>query len=1437
MKNKLKRIISFSIFLVFSLLFLRPAFADSFRIDDDGVGTGARYANAIVTTVKPDGTSTTHAEEKTVMVFNKSYWFFDISTGGNSFSATQEYYSANGDKSTQALNGTINYTTNSVTFKIITTMINIPGPYSTEEGKTILTKNYSGTLHGGTITGYVTASYSSSSKLCNPSGWCTYTTATGNFSGETFTAYYITEETIGENNPPPDSKFGKAKQDPQSDVGEPINSVNGNMYMIASDLTIPGKGMNFEFIRTYNSLETTSGPLGRGWTHSYNVYLTEPSSNLVKIKDEQAKGYLFTEQDDGTFIAQRGEYSTLTKDSNNYIWTQKDGKQYLFDLSGKLIQIKDRNANAINLTYDAQNRLTKIIDTAGRAVNLTYDTNNRITKLADCLNRNFTYNYDTNGNLTKVTNPAGNSVIYEYDTNNRLEYKTDAANCMTSFSYNENGLCYSSSGESNFNWVHLSFDPGNKITTVTNSDSYDTLHCYNNDGLITKVVDPEGNEVQSEWDENLNLVSRTDALGNTTFMEYDTKGNLTKVTDALGNITQFTYEANFNLIKTATDAQGNATIYDYDAKGNLIKLTDALGSTTAYTYNPSGKPLTITNALGKTTTFTYDSSGNLASSKDALGNTTNFSYDAVGNLTQTKDAKGNITKFSYDLLNHLTQTIYADNSMISYGYDAVGNRISVSDALSNTTTYTYDQDHNVESVSDPQGNTIDYWYTFGGLDSIGYQNVGYATYYYNNLGRVKDSYKIGELEASYQYDAAGNRISVTNTKGKITNRQYDSLNRLTKIIYPDATSVTYTYDSLGRRTNMTDSQGITNYVYDKLGRLTKVDGPASNDTVEYTYDKLGNRLTMKDPDGKTTHYAYDASSRLTSIIDPQGKVTNYSYDSLNNLTQTTLPNSTSVSYVYDNLSRLTKLSNLKGSSKLSEFIYTYDLRGLKTSATTLDGRIDYTYDTKAQLISETKTGSTNNYSISYTYDPAGNRLTMVNNGTTHNYTYNDFNQLTKEEIITSSSGQAKKITVTGTVSDASGIQSITVNGIAAIVSGNNFTCSDVILSSGSNTITVTATDNAGNTSTKSIKVTYQASGSSSEQIIYTYDELGNLIKKQKGTDIVNLSYDAENRLKTFISPSQSLIYNYDGAGKRISLKSGATTTSYLYDGMNVILERQANTTTVSYIRNPDAQGGIGGIVSSQLAVGSSQNYYHYDGIGSAVNLTNASGTITQSCTYDAFGNVLTQTGSINNSHQFLSKELDVSGLVYFGCRYYDPSIGRFISRDPLGMIDGLNEYLYCRNDPVNWVDPFGLEKEKRDERSSLEKMGDYLSYASLGLNMAALSSLVGGPGMLPIAEGISIGAAVLDAATTVLYFTDAVINENNRSGVKAGFAAVTVVLDVGLSSSVAVKPAFHGSRYYSTATGRYVSNLAGFRAETKPILIDWTVGKTGDVVSDQVPKK
>lgn len=219
----------------------------------------------------------------------------------------------------------------------------------------------------------------------------------------------------------------------------------------------------------------------------------------------------------------------------------------------------------------------------------------------------------------------------------------------------------------------------------------------------------------------------------------------------------------------------------------------------------------------------------------------------------------------------------------------------------------------------------------------------------------------------------------------------------------------------------------------------------------------------------------------------------------------------------------------------------------------------------------------------------------------------------------------------------------------------------------------------------------------------------------------------------------SVIFTYDGAGKRIQSVEDGIVTKYLYDGMSVVVERDATDTTIAtYNRGISYGGGIGGIISKTDAFGQN-SYYHYDGIGTVAGLTDSAGNLNHSYTYDAFGNQLSSEGATENNCQFQTKEVSgKSGLVYFGARYYDPRTGRWISKDPLtwgpddprmflnksdpiyelkkeyilyeGLLkpQNLNRYVYCNNDPVNWIDPWGLCGEK-DGRSFWEWIKDFFT--------------------------------------------------------------------------------------------------------------------------------
>lgn len=151
--------------------------------------------------------------------------------------------------------------------------------------------------------------------------------------------------------------------------------------------------------------------------------------------------------------------------------------------------------------------------------------------------------------------------------------------------------------------------------------------------------------------------------------------------------------------------------------------------------------------------------------------------------------------------------------------------------------------------------------------------------------------------------------------------------------------------------------------------------------------------------------------------------------------------------------------------------------------------------------------------------------------------------------------------------------------------------------------------------------------------------------------------------------------------------------------MLVIQERNAiNVPMVTYTRGSDLSGtmqgagGIGGLLARTDANGSA--YYHADGNGNITAMVNGSGSLVAKYLYDSFGNLIAKSGSLAdvNTYRFSSNELDLrSGLYCYGFRFYDPNLQRWLNRDPIDERGGLNLYSYVGNDPVNEIDPLGLE--------------------------------------------------------------------------------------------------------------------------------------------------
>ena len=383
-------------------------------------------------------------------------------------------------------------------------------------------------------------------------------------------------------------------------------------------------------------------------------------------------------------------------------------------------------------------------------------------------------------------------------------------------------------------------------------------------------------------------------------------------------------------------------------------------------------------------------------------------------------------------------------------------------------------------------------------------------------------------------------------------------------------------------------------------------------------------------------YTYDSRGRLTSeTSDINGSTysTSYSYDDASNITSITYPSTNSYSYTYDDVNRITALPGY------ASFAYTatnmIDNISYQNGVTT-----DYTYDVRDRptgiVIGSLET-------LNYTYDPSGNVLKMND----WEYEYDGLNRL---EAATS-------------VFDLD----YTYDAL-----GNRTQQTE-------NTVTTSYTYNT------LMRLTAKTVGS--EATYFTYDPNGNMTEKEEGNSSYTYTWDINNRLREVRDDGNLLFeYLYDSHGRRVKSHNHSTgvTTTYIYAGINVIHEVTSSESTDYLYANG---------MRIAKKTGATVKYFHSDHLGSTRLVTDSSGQPTFESDYKPFGQDANATGTEKYTFTGQYSEADI-GLYYFGARWYDASLGRFISEDPIkgSMLSSQsqNPYVYCMNNPLRYVDPSGM---------------------------------------------------------------------------------------------------------------------------------------------------
>lgn len=457
---------------------------------------------------------------------------------------------------------------------------------------------------------------------------------------------------------------------------DPVDTASGNFPYQHTDLAISGRGGGVTFTRAYNSEDTRVGPLGPGWTDTYNAHVVDNGTSVQVVRGNGRTDTLGLQ---GTsYVAPQGVFDTLQKvslpDGTTYLLTQVDQSELGFDANGRLLYLKDRFGNETSLGCNTSGQLTTISDPAGRgSLTLGYDpTSGRLTSVSDWLSpaRTVQYGYDSNGRLSTVTDRDSKVTTYGYDgTTSHLTTITDANNHVAlTLTYDGQGrvstqkdaLGLTTGQQTTFSYV--TNPDGTETTTVT----YPQTSFDGANPTVTDTYDTAGRLVKrvSQPSANGNRTTMSDGTGSTSY-SYDEMDRLLAVTSPGSKTVGYRYDLDGNRTKVIYP-DSTAVTYAFDKGSQLASLLDWANRTTSYQYLPDGSLQAVTNVDGSTSHFAYDNALRLTQVSNQSGSTPldqhSYTLDNVGNrtaLSENLDRLGvgpftNNLTYGYDHLSRLT---------------------------------------------------------------------------------------------------------------------------------------------------------------------------------------------------------------------------------------------------------------------------------------------------------------------------------------------------------------------------------------------------------------------------------------------------------------------------------------------------------------------------------------------------------------------------------------------------------------------------------------------------------------------------------------------------------------------------------------------------------------------------------------------------------------
>ena len=899
------------------------------------------------------------------------------------------------------------------------------------------------------------------------------------------------------------------------------------------------------------------------------------------------------------------------------------------------------------------------------------------------------YFHDARGQLTRIIDAEGYETIFNFDpTMNHIETIRGGNGCpmITMEKHTIDPLGRISSTEDPLGITRFTHDLVGNVLSVTDRNNNTTEFRHDHSGLRTMIIDPKGYP--------------------TTFT-FDLAARLTSVTDAGGLLTTFVLDPNGNVIEQI-ETDGVTTyrmFWQYDRDQRPVRQTDRNGNVVEATYDRLGRIISTQTLYVESYyvvrhEFWYNFNDDIIRHRDPRNGLSHFSYDFAGNVLTHINQMGNIQRYTLDANFNIVAIDNRDRRVTLYTYDRLNRLLSETKPLGETIEFVYDAFHNIREVRQLQDD--------GRRWGITHFEVG-------PLGNPISETSQLRAVTLFETDAMGNVTRHQDPDGNVNYFEFDARNMLSVARYAGHEPMHFYYDAMGNLVRTTEEIGVTQFEFDKWNRLIKVTDHNQN-VVSYMYDPNGNIVRMIYPDGRVVDREFDHMNRMTSItVDDQTKV--YRFDPGGLLLERIYPlpydsnfphiRRTMMSYnAAGEILYVREIDPRYGNVRQTDFTHTAAGLLFREARTGVDVELRlesvyYYYDRSGRLIGTRTIVGDVVTRETFEYDIAGNLTREVRGGVEITYTYNAQNQMIQRNkggeitnfVYDNRGNLISKTTPTGTTTfeyDSRGrmvfgtnergeTSEYRYNAIGARVFNEQ----------------VRYNWNIGHQNAER----FRSSWEDSDTIDIIFRENRNVWQRIWETNVAgtvvqnNMETMTKHYLPDYTSWAWRDIYVFE---------DGSFVQSFIYDDLTLrpvalIIERDYVHQTDRVFMIPENPGTNPG---TDIAVNVTTKVWY---MGSQILFSNLFGVTYDGemifhMIYDPWGVPLVDPRldmnlhGLDNINNFQGYTYDVVLNIFFAqFRFYDPNLRRFLSQDPIK--DGHNWYAAVNNNPIRYIDPWGLAAE------------------------------------------------------------------------------------------------------------------------------------------------